>query len=315
MKPFFPPCEPRVSGHLPVGDGHAIYFEEIGNPRGIPTVFLHGGPGSGSNAEHRRFFDPERFRTVLFDQRGAGRSTPLADISNNTTAHLIADIETLRRHLGIETWIVFGGSWGSTLALAYAAAHPERCRALVLRGIWLCRPADMQWWLYGMRAVFPEHWNRFARYLPEPERQDILAAYHRRLVDPDPGTHLPAASAWKTYETRCATLLPRDEPEKPADQRTLAMSRIESHYMINDCFMPPGALLAAVPRMRKIPTYLVHGRYDMICPIEGAFALAEAWPEARFEIIPDAGHAAGEPGTRHALITWMNELAVRFGDR
>ncbi len=314
MKPFFPACEPRAHGHLPVGDGHAIYYEEIGTPHGIPAVFLHGGPGSGSNAEHRRFFDPERFRTVLFDQRGAGRSTPSAKIANNTTAHLIDDIEKLRVHLGISSWIVFGGSWGSTLALAYAAAHPDRCRALVLRGIWLCRPSDMSWWLYGLRGVFPEHWNRFAGYLPDAERKDILAAYHRRLVDPDPAIHLPAAVAWKTYETRCATLLPRDEPEKPADQRTLAMSRIECHYMIHDCFMPPGTLLAAVPRLRKIPAYLVHGRYDMICPIEGAFALAEAWPEARFEIIPDAGHAATEPGTRHALITAMEELAGRIGN-
>ena len=315
MREFFPPCEPRASGHLPVGDGHAIYYEEIGMSGGSPVVFLHGGPGSGSNAEHRRFFDPARFRAVLFDQRGAGRSTPSADISNNTTAHLIADIERLRAHLGISSWIVFGGSWGSTLALAYAAAHPESCSALVLRGIWLCRSADMEWWLYGMRAVFPEHWDRFAGFLPAAERKDILAAYHRRLVDPDPAVNLPAAVAWKTYETRCATLLPRNEPEKPADQRTLAMSRIECHYMINDCFMPQGALLAGVARLRRIPAYLVHGRYDMICPIENAFALAAAWPEAKFEIIPDAGHAAGEPGTRHALITAMDELAARLGGR
>ncbi|MBL8697965.1 MAG: prolyl aminopeptidase [Alphaproteobacteria bacterium] len=315
MSALFPPCEPRTSGHLPVGDGHAIYWEEVGDPTGIPVVFLHGGPGSGIYAEQRRFFDPARFRAVLFDQRGAGRSTPSADISSNTTRHLIADIERLRVHLGIGRWIVFGGSWGSTLALAYAAAHPDRCSGLVLRGIWLCRPGDMQWWLYGMRAVFPDHWDRFAGFLPSSERGDLLGAYHRRLNDPDPAVHLPAAAAWKSYEMRCSTLLPRLDADQPADPRTLAMSRIENHYMVNDIFLPQGALLAAVPRLRAIPTHVVHGRYDMICPIEGAFALVADWPEARFTIVPDAGHAAGEPGTCAALIAAMDSLAVQLAGR
>lgn len=315
LHPLFAPSQPRVSGHLPVGDGHALYFEESGRPDGIPAVFLHGGPGSGTNSDQRRFFDPARFRTILFDQRGAGRSTPLADITNNTTAHLIADIEALRRHLGIEKWIVFGGSWGSTLALAYAAAHPRSCSGLVLRGIWLCRPSDMHWWLYGMRAVFPDHWDRFAGFLPPSERADILRAYHRRLIDPDPGVHLPAAAAWKSYEMRCSTLLPRHDSDLPADPRTLAMSRIESHYMMNDIFLPQGALLAGVERLRGIPAHIVHGRYDMICPIDGAFALAAAWPEATFTIVPDAGHAGTEPGTRSALIAALDDLATRLRPR
>ena len=311
MDALFPPVEPYASGVLEVGDGHKVHFEEVGRPDGIPVVFLHGGPGSGSSAEHRRFFDPARFRAVLFDQRGCGRSTPTASILANTTADLIADIERLRAELGIERWIVFGGSWGSTLALAYAGRHPERCASLVLRGIWLCRPADMDWWLYGIRTVFPEHWARFAEFIPASERGDLLGAYRRLLEDPDPAVNMPAAVVWKTYETRCATLLPRDEPEKPATPRTLAMARIECHYMANACFLEPGALLAAVPRLRAVPGFIVHGRYDMICPVEGALALAQAWPEARVAIVPDAGHAATEPGTARALVAAMRDFAER----
>ncbi len=311
MDALFPPVEPYASGRLAVGDGHEIHFEEVGRADGIPVVFLHGGPGSASSAEHRRFFDPARFRAVLFDQRGAGRSTPAASIAANTTADLVADIERLRVRLGIERWIVFGGSWGSTLALAYAARHAERCAALVLRGVWLCRPSDMVWWLYGMRTVFPEHWLRFAEFIPAAERGDLLAAYRRRLEDPDPAVHMPAAVVWKTYETRCATLLPRNEPEKPATERTLAMARIECHYMANSCFLAPGELLAAVPRFRRVPGFIVHGRYDMICPVEGALALAQAWPEARLQIVPDAGHAATEPGIARALIAAMDAFAKR----
>ena len=310
---LFPPIEPYATGRLAVGEGHELHFEQVGRPDGIPVVFVHGGPGSATTPDQRRFFDPARFRAVLFDQRGAGRSTPVASIHANTTAHLVADIERLRVHLGIERWIVFGGSWGSTLSLAYAARHPERCAALVLRGIWLCRPADLEWWLYGVRAIYPEHHARFAGYIPDAERGDLLRAYHRRLVDPDPAVHIPAAVAWKTYESRIATLLPRDEPEKPANDRTLAMSRIENHYMINDCFLEPDELIRAVPRLRSVPGFIVHGRYDVICPVEGAVALSRAWPEARFEIVPDAGHAATEPGTRRALIGWMAELAQGAG--
>ncbi|MBM3523658.1 MAG: prolyl aminopeptidase [Alphaproteobacteria bacterium] len=312
MRQLFPPCEPRVTAHLPVGDGHAIYVEEIGPPDGLPVVFLHGGPGSGSTPEHRRYFDPAVFRVVLFDQRGCGRSTPLADISNNTTRHLVADIEALRRYLGIERWIVFGGSWGSTLALAYSTTHPLSCSGIVLRGIWLCRPSDMQWWLYGIRQVFPDHWDRFAGHLSPAERGDILRAYHRRLNDPDPAVHLPAAAAWKSYEMHCSTLLPNPTADLPADPRTLAMSRIESHYMLHEIFLPQGALLDGVPKLRAIPAHIVHGRYDMICPIDGAFALAAAWPEARFTIVPDAGHAGSDPGIRHALIEAMDDLAARL---
>ena len=308
---LFPPLEPYATGRLPVGDGHELHFEELGRRDGIPVVFLHGGPGSGIPAEHRRFFDPARFRVVLFDQRGAGRSTPLASIAANTTDHLVADIERLREHLGIARWIVFGGSWGSTLALAYAGRHADRCAALVLRGIWLCRPGDLVWWLYGLRVVFPEHWERFAGFIPAAERGDLLAAYHRRLVDPDPAIHLPAAVVWKTYESRIATLLPRDEPDKPATQRTLAMSRIECHYFVNSCFLDSETLLAGVAAFRRVPGFIVHGRYDMICPVEGALTLARAWPEAQLTIVPDAGHSATEPGTSRALVAAMAALAER----
>ncbi|MSP49137.1 MAG: prolyl aminopeptidase [Alphaproteobacteria bacterium] len=301
--------EPYESGMFPVGDGHEVYYELCGNPRGKPVVFLHGGPGSGIMADHRRFFDPERYRILLFDQRGAGRSTPAASIEANTTQHLIADIEALRRHIGVERWVVFGGSWGSTLGLAYAAAHPEACVALVLRGIWLCRKADLRWWLYGVRTIFTEFWDEFAGYLPEAERGDILENYFKRMVDPDPATHMPAAAAWKTYESRIATLIPSPGSAKTQSLRTLAMSRIEAHYMRNAVFLAEGALLDAVPRFRHVPGVIVHGRYDVICPAEGAVALARAWPEAVFTIVPDAGHSAMEPGIRKALIAATDRLA------
>lgn len=306
---LYPAIEPYESGMFPAGAGHEIYYELSGNPKGKPVVFLHGGPGSGSGPEHRRFFDPKRYRILVFDQRGAGRSTPIASIENNTTQHLIRDIEALRAKLGVKRWVVFGGSWGSTLALAYAAAHPEACTALVLRGIWLCRKSDMQWWLYGVRSIFTEFWDDFAGYLPESERGDLLENYFKLLVHPDPKIHMPAAANWKTYESRIAALIPKAGAEKSQSPRTLAMSRIEAHYMRNNVFLPEGALIDAVPRFRHVPGVIVHGRYDVICPAEGAVALHRAWPEAEMTMVPDAGHSAMEPGIRKALVAATDRFA------
>lgn len=306
---LYPAIEPYETGVFPVGDGHQLYYELCGNPKGKPVVFLHGGPGSGATSDHRRFFDPKRYRILVFDQRGSGRSTPTASIENNTTQHLIADIEALRRHLGVTRWVVFGGSWGSTLGLAYAAAHPEACVALVLRGIWLCRKSDLQWWLYGVRTIFTEFWDEFAGYLPEAERGDILENYFKRLIDPDPAVHMPAAAVWKTYESRISSLITKPGSEKSPGPRTLAMSRIEAHYMRNAVFLGEGELLKAVPRFRHVPAAIVHGRYDVICPAEGAVALARAWPEAAFTMVPDAGHSAMEPGIRKALVAATDRFA------
>ena len=307
---IYPHIEPYASGLLEVSATHRIYWEECGNPAGIPVVFLHGGPGAGASPAHRRFFDPAAFRIVILDQRGAGRSLPHGDLTDNTTQHLIADIETLRRARGIGRWIVFGGSWGSTLALAYAQAHPEQVQALVLRGIFMSRKLELDWFLYGMRHVFPEAWRAFSGFLPPAERDDLLASYHRRLVDPDPRIHLPAAHAWSTYEGACSTLLP--SPETLAsfadDQKALGLARIEAHYFVHRCFLDEGELLARVDRIRAIPTTIVQGRYDMVCPIVSADDLARVWPEANYVIVPDAGHSAMEPGIRTALVAAMERL-------
>jgi proline iminopeptidase len=301
---LYPEIDPYETGFLAVGEPHRLYWEQSGNPEGAPALFLHGGPGSGATPAHRRFFDPAHYRIVIFDQRGAGRSTPLGCISDNTTADLVADIEALRRRLGIESWLVFGGSWGSSLALAYAAAHPERCSALVLRGIFLCRAHEVAWFMAGMRTVFPEAWREFAQYLPEAERGDLLANYHRRLTDPDPKIHLPAAHAWSRYEGACSTLRPSRRTVAAFDDPNVALglARIEAHYFVNDLFLEEGALLAAVERYRSVPGAIVQGRYDIVCPIATADELHRAWPEADYSVIADAGHSAMEPGIRKALV-------------
>jgi proline iminopeptidase len=307
---LYPPLEPYASGLLEVDGAHRIYWEESGNPGGVPVLFLHGGPGAGASPTHRRFFDPAAYRIVILDQRGAGRSLPHGVLEANTTPHLVADIEALRRARGIERWIVFGGSWGSTLALAYAQAHPDRVRALVLRGIFLSRPAELDWFLYGMRNVFPEAWRAFAGFLPPQERSDLLANYHRRLVDPDPRVHLPAAHAWSAYEAACSTLLPSPEAAAGSaeDLKALGLARIEAHYFMNGCFLDEAGLLAGIDRIRAIPATIVQGRYDMVCPILSADDLALAWPEATYVVVPDAGHSAMEPGIRAALVAAMERL-------
>jgi proline iminopeptidase len=307
---LFPPIEPYATGMLKLDGRHTMYWEQSGNPRGAPVVFLHGGPGAGATPTHRRFFDPQHYRIVVFDQRGAGRSTPLGDIVDNTTAHLVADMERLRQHLGVERWVVFGGSWGSTLALAYAQEHPSRCTGLVLRGVFLCRRSEVDWFLYGMRSIFPEAWRAFAGFLPEEERQDLLGAYYRRLVAPEPAVHMPAARAWSTYEGACSTLLP--SPDTVAafgeDRMALGLARIEAHYFLNNVVPPERDLVGRVDRLRRIPAFIIQGRYDMVCPIVSADELARAWPEAEYAVVPDAGHSAMEPGIRARLVAATEKL-------
>jgi proline iminopeptidase len=301
---LYPPIEPYAAGMLRLDALHSMYWEQSGNPGGVPVVFLHGGPGAGATSTHRRFFDPEIYRVVIFDQRGAGRSTPLGSVVDNTLAHLVADMELLRRHLGIERWHLFGGSWGSTLAIAYAEAYPGSCAAMVLRGIFLCRKSEIDWFLYGMRTVYPEAWRAFAGHLPEGERGDILAGYHRRLGDPDPAVHLPAARAWSGYEGACSTLLPSADTVAAfgEERMALGLARIETHYFRYNLIPPERDLILAIDRIRRIPAIIVQGRYDMVCPIVSADELARAWPEVDYIVVPDAGHSAMEPGIRAALV-------------
>lgn len=304
---LFPEILPNHYGFLEPDSLHRIYWEESGNPDGIPVLFLHGGPGSGTSPLQRRFFDPAHYRIILFDQRGSGKSTPYASISDNTTLHLIADIEMLRKTLEIEKWLIFGGSWGSTLALAYGEAYPEACLGFVLRGIFLCRKSEIEWFLYGMRAIFPEAWREFSGRIPESERNDLLTAYHARLVDPDPAVHIPAARAWAHYEAACSTLLPNESliNSFESDAIALSLARIEAHYFLNDIFLPENSLLDNLHKIRHLPAVIVQGRYDGVCPIVTADELARAWPEAFYEIVPDAGHSAFEPGIARALIGAM----------
>ncbi|MGB5082426.1 MAG: prolyl aminopeptidase [Burkholderiales bacterium] len=308
---LFPEIGVRASGLLRLGPVHSMYWEESGNPAGIPVVFVHGGPGAGSTPRHRRFFDPGAYRIIVYDQRGAGRSTPLGELRENTTPDLIADLETLRKHLNVERWVLFGGSWGSTLAIAYAETHPERCLGLLLRGIFLCRPGEIQWFLYGLRSVFPEAWEKFSGFLPPQERADLLSGYHRRLVDPDPQVHMPAARAWSVYEGSCSTLLPSSETVAyfAGDIVALGLARIEAHYFKNDIFLPENALLENAHRLRGIPGVIVQGRYDMVCPLVSAHELHLAWPQAEYRIVPDAGHSVWEPGILGELIEATERLA------
>jgi len=311
---LYPEIEPHASGILPLDAIHTMYWESCGRPDGIPVVFLHGGPGSGSTPKHRRFFDPAAYRIVVYDQRGAGRSTPLGELRENTTLHLIDDLERLRRHLGIERWLVFGGSWGSTLALAYAEAHPERCLGLVLRGIFLCRESEIDWFLYGLRHIFPEPWERFVGFLPPAERGDVLRSFHRRLIDPDPAIHMPAARAWSVYEGSCSTLLPSRETVDhfAGDVVALGLARMEAHYFVHDIFLPENALLERVRHLHSIPGVIVQGRYDVVCPIASAHDLVAAWPEVEYHVVPDAGHSVWEPGTCAALVAACERFKRRL---
>ncbi|ACL71307.1 proline iminopeptidase [Thioalkalivibrio sulfidiphilus HL-EbGr7] len=313
MRVLYPPIDPYHMETLAVDQTHRLHLETCGTAQGLPVVFLHGGPGSGCEPWHRRFFDPAAYRIVLFDQRGCGRSRPHASLEDNTTAHLVSDMERIREHLGIERWVVFGGSWGSTLALAYAEAHPERVLGLVLRGIFLCRPRDIHWFYQeGAGRLFPDYWEDYLAPIPESERDEMVSAYHRRLTGEDEVARMAAAKAWSEWEGRTATLLPNpgvvDHFRDP--HVALSLARIECHYFMNQSFLEPNRLLRDAHRLADIPGTIVHGRYDVVCPLDQAHALHRAWPRAKLEIIPDAGHSAGEPGIVDALVRATDELAV-----
>lgn len=302
----YPEITPYKTGFLQASAEHELYYEESGNPDGKPVLFLHGGPGAGTEPSHRQYFDPKTYRIVLMDQRGCGKSTPHASLNDNTTWHLVADIESLRKKLGIEKWVVFGGSWGSTISLAYAQTHPERVKALVLRGIFLCRKKEIHWFYqFGAHHIFPDMWEKYLNEIPPAERGDLVSAYYKRLTSDDAKVRLSAAKAWSGWEGSTLRLLPDPEmiAKFTADEMAVAIARIECHYFMNGAFFKSDNwLIENIDKIRKIPAVIIHGRYDVVCPIENAWELHKAWPEAKLEIVPDAGHAAGEAGIVDALV-------------
>ncbi len=313
---IFPEIEPYQTGRLKVSDLHTLYYEEVGNPQGQPVVFLHGGPGGGISALARRFFDPAFYRIILFDQRGSGQSTPYAELRENTTWDLVADIERIREQMGVQRWLVFGGSWGSSLALAYAIRHPQRVMGLILRGIFLCRKSEIDW-LYqdGASHVYPDGWDHFIEPIPPAERGDMLAAYYRRLTDPDQAVQLEAAWPWSRWETQCSRHIPDlaalEKDEDP--HKTLAIARIEAHYFVNQSFFPEdGYLLKEAPALNAIPTRIVQGRYDMVCPACSAWDLKKAMPGADLRIIPDGGHSVKDPSIAAGLVQATEDFKVLF---
>ena len=314
MRKLYPEIRPYVQHSLAVDPPHILYVEESGAPSGLPVLFVHGGPGAGTEAYHRRFFDPDRYRIILFDQRGCGHSTPHAELEGNTTQSLVADMERIREQLGIERWVVFGGSWGSTLALVYAETHPERVLALILRGVFLCRPHEIHWFYQeGASRLFPDAWQDYLSPIPPPERADMVAAYYRRLTGSDEVARMAAAKSWALWEGRTSTLRPRDAVLNHfGDPFTaLSLARIECHYFVNDSFLEPDQILRDAARLAEIPGHIVHGRYDVVCPVENAWELHLAWPRAQLEIIPDAGHSATEPGITDALVRATDAVAER----
>lgn len=314
MNSLYPPIRENEHFYLRVDDLHEIYVEECGIPDGIPVVFLHGGPGAGCEPWHRQFFDPNRYRIILFDQRGCGRSRPHAELSNNTTWDLVADMELIREELGIEQWVLFGGSWGSTLALAYAETHPDRVSGMVLRGIFLCREQDIDWFYQGekgLQRIYPDYWQDFVAPIPEVERRNMVAAYYQRLTGENEIARMQAAKAWSVWEGSCANLEPNEAVLSHFSDPYTAMSvaRIEAHYFMEKGFFELNQLLRDAHRIANIPGSIVHGRYDMICPLEQAFALHQVWPKADFQIVGDSGHAASEPSIQQALINATDALA------
>lgn len=305
MHKLYPPIKPNRSFTLNVDAIHEIYVEESGNPQGLPVLFVHGGPGAGCEDKHRSYFDPNLYRIVLFDQRGSGKSRPHAELQANTTMDLVADMERIRTELGIDRWVLFGGSWGSTLSLVYAETHPQRVLGLVLRGIFLCRPQEIHWFYQeGANRLFPDYWRDFVAPIPEAERHDLLHAHHRRLTGGDEVARMRSAEAWSVWEGRTATLVPKKEVVDFFSDPHVALSlaRIEAHYFVNHIFLKPNQILRDAYKLSNIPGVIVHGRYDVVCPIENAWDLHQAWPEAQLEIIPDAGHSASEPGIVNALV-------------
>jgi proline iminopeptidase len=311
MPPLFPEIEPYRTLRMPVSDLHTLYVEESGNPDGPPVIFFHGGPGAGISPIHRRFFDPKFWRVVLFDQRGSGQSSPLGELKDNTTWDLVADTERIRMHLGISRWLVFGGSWGSTLGLAYAETHPERATGLILRGIFLGRKLELDWtYVDGLRRLEPEGWEAFISLLSPRERGSVLRAYHRKLTSDDPAVRREAALAWNKFENHASKLVPEDEHVAEEDvPKEIALARIEAHYFLNGCFLKSdNQLLRDAERLRRIPGVIVQGKYDLVCPIQSAWDLHLAWPEAKYVVVPDAGHAADETGIASALVEATEEF-------
>jgi len=312
MASLYPEIEPFDSGMLQVSDLHTIHWERVGTPEGIPVIFLHGGPGGGLIPLYRQFFDPSVYQVILFDQRGSGRSTPHAELRENTTWDLISDIETLREKFGIDKWYVFGGSWGSTLSLAYGVTHPERCLGLILRGIFLTRRKELDWFYqYGASEIFPDYWERYRDEIPEDERTDFISAYHKRLTSDDEAVRLSAARAWSVWEGSTSKLFPdKDLMEHwEGEHEALSLARIECHYFVNNSFFPSeNYLIENVDKLRNVPTYIVQGRYDVVCPITSAWDLHNALPEAELIVVPDAGHSVSEPGITSALVETMDRL-------
>ena len=314
MLNLYPDIDPYARHRLAVDEPHELYLEESGNPDGIPVLVVHGGPGGGCEDYHRRFFDAERFRIILMDQRGAGRSTPLAELEGNSTDTLVQDMETIRQFLGIDRWLLFGGSWGSTLSLVYAETYPERVLGLVLRGIFLCRPRDIQWFYQeGASRVFPDYWQDFLAPIPEDERHDMVTAYYRRLTSANELEQIQAAKAWSIWEGRCATLHPNPKVVEHFGHPhvAIALARIECHYFMNNAFLEPDQIVRDAGRLADIPGVIVHGRYDMVCPLDNALALHQAWPEAELHIIRDAGHSASEPAIVDALLRGVEEVVAK----
>ncbi|MGS2722744.1 prolyl aminopeptidase [Porticoccus sp. GXU_MW_L64] len=317
MRSFYPNIKPYKVHMLAVDALHQLYVEECGSPDGIPVLFVHGGPGAGCSKQDRCFFDPEKYRIILFDQRGCGRSTPHASLQDNNSQALVADMELIRESLGVSKWMLFGGSWGSTLSLLYAQNHPERVLGLILRGIFLCRQRDIHWFYQsGADHLFPDYWRDYLEPIPPAERDNMVAAYHRRLTGDNELERMSAAKAWSIWEGRCATLHPNPQVVERlgSPHMALAMARVECHYFHHGAFLTENQLLANAEKLRGIPGIIVHGRYDAVCPVDQAFALHRVWPQARLEIIRDAGHASSEPGTLDALVKATDEMANKLGD-
>lgn len=313
---LYPAITPYLQHRLAVTPPHILYVEECGNPHGLPVVFLHGGPGAGFESYHRQFFDPARYRIILFDQRGAGRSTPHAELVHNTTSALVADMEHIRTTLNIDRWLVFGGSWGSTLALVYAQTHPTRVHGLILRGIFLCRRAEILWFYQeGASWAFPDYWEEFIAPIPPHERNDLVSAYYRRLTGTDAEEQQRCARAWSLWEGRTANLIPHREVVEffGLNHTALSLARIECHYFMHNAFMEQNQILENADRLKNIPGTIIHGRYDLICPLRNAWDLHQVWPDATLTIVPDAGHSATEPGTIRALIKATDRFAEDLG--
>lgn len=312
MHDRYPPITPNAEYQLPIDAIHTLYVEESGNPDGLPVIFLHGGPGGGCTPNHRRFFDPNIYRIVLFDQRGAGRSTPHAELTHNTTQHLIQDIEAIREYLGITQWVVFGGSWGSTLGLVYAQAYPTSVLGLILRGVFLNRPQDLHWFFQeGASYIFPDEWEIFRDFIPVEERTNLVAAYYHRLTGEDELTRMAAAKAWSLWEGKCLTLQPDPESIDHFSDPFFATSlaRTECHYFIHDCFLKPNQILTDLPKIQHLPGMIIHGRYDMVCTVDNAWILHKAWSKSELTIVRNAGHSASEPGITSALIEATRAMA------